>query len=78
MASDSGTKNNAKAEYGSWLVAKGFPGWFPGSLFGLRVKRSTNSHQLSLLFGRGQSAARYFPLLKYEHGVVLGFLLEQK
>ena len=55
MASDTGTKAYAKAEYTGWLVAifkseRVFPGWLPGCHFCLRVKLSTNSRQLSLLF----------------------------
>ena len=57
MASDLGTKDNAKADYTGWLITiftseRIFQGWFPGSLFCLRLKLSTNSCQLSLFFAQ--------------------------
>ena len=53
MASDSGTKENAKAEYIGWLVATfNSERVFPDSLCCLHVKLATNSRQLSLSFGQ--------------------------
>ena len=57
IASDLGTKNDAKDENTSWLVAiftseRVFPGWFPGSLNCLHMKLLTNSCHHLLSFGQ--------------------------